>query len=113
MGRLEVDPSTWADGLVRVISKVCRRPVRLLLAADKGVQRSVDGTTGLPEQSCAAREVARKIRSGTVSINNGITIDLGVPFGGVKQSGTGVNSAPRVSTRSTTSTRSSSTASRS
>ncbi|MBV1942533.1 aldehyde dehydrogenase family protein [Streptomyces sp. BV286] len=41
-----------------------------------------------------ALEVARKIRSGTVSINNGITLDLAVPFGGVKQSGYGRELAP-------------------
>ena len=41
-----------------------------------------------------ALEVARRIRSGTVSINNGITIDLGVPFGGVKQSGYGRELGP-------------------
>ncbi|WP_330262805.1 aldehyde dehydrogenase [Streptomyces griseorubiginosus] len=41
-----------------------------------------------------ALEVARRIHSGTVSINNGITIDLGVPFGGVKQSGYGRELGP-------------------
>ncbi|MEU6356542.1 aldehyde dehydrogenase [Streptomyces sp. NPDC047072] len=41
-----------------------------------------------------ALEVARKIHSGTVSINNGITIDLAVPFGGVKQSGYGRELGP-------------------
>ncbi|WP_371661854.1 aldehyde dehydrogenase [Streptomyces sp. NBC_00280] len=41
-----------------------------------------------------ALEVARKIRSGTVSINNGLTLDLAVPFGGVKQSGYGRELGP-------------------
>ncbi|MFF9773350.1 aldehyde dehydrogenase family protein [Streptomyces sp. NPDC013978] len=41
-----------------------------------------------------ALEVARRIRSGTVSINNGITIDLAVPFAGVKQSGYGRELGP-------------------
>jgi aldehyde dehydrogenase (NAD+) len=41
-----------------------------------------------------ALDVARKIQSGTVAINNGITIDLAIPFGGVKQSGYGRELGP-------------------
>ena len=41
-----------------------------------------------------ALEMARKIRSGTVSLNNGLTMDIGVPFGGVKQSGYGRELGP-------------------
>ncbi|WP_194238427.1 aldehyde dehydrogenase family protein [Streptomyces spongiae] len=41
-----------------------------------------------------ALEVARQIHSGTVAINNGITVDLAVPFGGVKQSGYGRELGP-------------------
>jgi acyl-CoA reductase-like NAD-dependent aldehyde dehydrogenase len=38
--------------------------------------------------------IARKIKSGTVSLNNGITVDISVPFGGVKQSGYGRELGP-------------------
>lgn len=41
-----------------------------------------------------ALAAARKIQSGTVSINNGITIDITVPFGGFKQSGYGRELGP-------------------
>ncbi|WP_162794785.1 aldehyde dehydrogenase [Nonomuraea lactucae] len=41
-----------------------------------------------------ALQTARKINSGTVNINNSITIDIGVPFGGVKQSGYGRELGP-------------------
>jgi acyl-CoA reductase-like NAD-dependent aldehyde dehydrogenase len=41
-----------------------------------------------------ALAVARRLRSGTVSINNGITIDITIPFGGFKQSGYGRELGP-------------------
>lgn len=44
-----------------------------------------------PDRALAA---ARKFESGTVSINNGITIDITVPFGGFKQSGYGRELGP-------------------
>ncbi|KKD02605.1 aldehyde dehydrogenase family protein [Streptomyces sp. WM6386] len=63
--------------------------IRLANHTEFGLNAAVYGSD---EQH--ALEVARKIRSGTVSINNGITIDLGVPFGGVKQSGYGRELGP-------------------
>jgi aldehyde dehydrogenase (NAD+) len=41
-----------------------------------------------------ALRVAQRINSGTVNLNNGITVDIGVPFGGVKQSGYGRELGP-------------------
>ncbi|CAA9272524.1 MAG: Aldehyde dehydrogenase [uncultured Arthrobacter sp.] len=41
-----------------------------------------------------ALSVARRLDAGTVSINNGITIDITVPFGGFKQSGYGRELGP-------------------
>jgi len=41
-----------------------------------------------------ALRVAQQINSGTVNLNNGITVDIGVPFGGVKQSGYGRELGP-------------------
>lgn len=38
--------------------------------------------------------MARRIKSGNVNLDNGITIDIGVPFGGVKQSGYGRELGP-------------------
>jgi acyl-CoA reductase-like NAD-dependent aldehyde dehydrogenase len=63
--------------------------IRLANETEFGLNAAVFGSD---EQH--ALEVARKIRSGTVSINNGITIDLAVPFGGVKQSGYGRELGP-------------------
>jgi acyl-CoA reductase-like NAD-dependent aldehyde dehydrogenase len=37
-----------------------------------------------------ALKIARKMRSGSVSINNGQYLDAAIPFGGVKQSGYGL-----------------------
>ncbi len=41
-----------------------------------------------------ALRVARKLHSGSISINNGQLLDVGIPFGGVKQSGYGRELGP-------------------
>ncbi|MGW3102924.1 aldehyde dehydrogenase family protein [Streptomyces sp. NPDC001100] len=38
--------------------------------------------------------VARRINSGAANLNNGITVDIGMPCGGVKQSGYGRELGP-------------------
>ena len=41
-----------------------------------------------------ALRVARKMQSGNISINNGQMLDVGIPFGGIKQSGYGRELGP-------------------
>ena len=41
-----------------------------------------------------ALRIARRMKSGNISINNGQMLDVGVPFGGVKQSGYGRELGP-------------------
>ena len=41
-----------------------------------------------------ALRIARKLESGSISINNGQLLDVGIPFGGVKQSGYGRELGP-------------------
>ncbi|HEY5332414.1 MAG TPA: aldehyde dehydrogenase family protein [Solirubrobacterales bacterium] len=65
----------------------------------EGIELANDTEFGLSGAVFSADEdralrVAREIRSGTVNINNGITIDISVPFGGVKQSGYGRELGP-------------------
>ncbi len=63
------------------------------LAIANGVEFGLSGAVYSSDQN-RALEMARKIKSGTVNLNNGITIDIGVPFGGVKQSGYGRELGP-------------------
>jgi aldehyde dehydrogenase (NAD+) len=63
------------------------------LAIANGVEFGLSGAVYSSDNDRALR-MARKIKSGTVNLNNGITIDIGVPFGGVKQSGYGRELGP-------------------
>jgi acyl-CoA reductase-like NAD-dependent aldehyde dehydrogenase len=63
--------------------------VRIANGTDYGLSAAVFGAD---EAEVAA--VASRLRAGSVHLNNGFTVDIGIPFGGFKASGYGREFGP-------------------
>jgi len=65
------------------------RAVEIANGTDYGLSAAVFG-----EDEGLVRAVAERLRSGSVHLNNGFTVDIGIPFGGFKCSGVGREFGP-------------------